>query len=978
MNVLRIALWICVFIFCGLPSIKAQITFTNAPSHKSFLPQDKTIGGCQYSLEGKVTDLSYTRLYVTIYKDGVLYRSYGTQLQHLGLYKYFTLPVFLPTEKAFYKLEYQFTGAKQYTTEVDSILVGDAYLVQGQSNAVAADYRNNSATAFDTSYISPYLRSFGSSSYNASIAQQDIGWHPMEASKAYTQGAVGQWAAVMAKTLLDSFDTPICILNGAVGGTPVNYHLPYTPNHFNTNTNYGRLLTRVENAKLRNNITGIFYFQGESDGSLAVKHDTMFREIVTTWEKDFPRFKKLYVIQVRSGCGGPSLALREVQRQFGLSINNCQTVSANGLNGHDGCHYNFKDGYESLGWQLAALVGRDFYDSNAENVDPPDVKKATYHNADHTEIKITMQRPEDILYGDAGFKKLFGVSGDPLVQISSAKIVNNELIIKLNKSSCNELRLFYNGDRYTQPWVKNSTGMGLLTFDGLLIEPHAIKEAYHLCKNQPGDIGEDSISGYTYLWTNTQTYDQSTSAKYNLRSDTTTNLRLVISYSSTLCRVSDTLSIQVTVDAINIPFFQSSYTICKGDSLSLSPVFNNYSSFKWNGQNEKVFKTDSSTWVNWVGTSIAGCIYTDSFQVLESTLRLPTFDTMDLCSNQDTLLQLDKSFFNYYWGGAEGTDTFRLTAGQIQALVVDSFGCMDSTLFLLKYHPKPFNPLWEYSACKGVETQIVKPDKVVSWSTPTYTLPDSFILRQEYLQEIRWTDTFGCNQMDSLKRIDNPLPYFESPSDTGFCGSESYYWDSKDTTNTYLWEDSVINKSSRTFTNSGTYKAVVISSEGCIDSAEFTLSKWEIPNLEIFKDTALCKDSTWLLELRDSWTYWINNELTADQVKLKADNQYTIRAESNQSCTSEVLINIGIKDCFVGIQNTKLGSILVFPNPVQNQLNIQTNLKYSYYEIIDLNRKLLQSGPMQSQIDVSILSPGLYYLRVQNKDAVGKTLFMKQ
>ncbi|MFT6744943.1 MAG: hypothetical protein ACJAR8_001499, partial [Bacteroidia bacterium] len=115
MNVLRIALWVCVFIFCGLPSIKAQITFTNAPTHKSFLPQDKTIGGCQYSLEGKVTDLSYTRLYVTIYKDGVLYRSYGTQLQHLGLYKYFTLPIFLPTEKAFYKLEYQFTGTKQYT-----------------------------------------------------------------------------------------------------------------------------------------------------------------------------------------------------------------------------------------------------------------------------------------------------------------------------------------------------------------------------------------------------------------------------------------------------------------------------------------------------------------------------------------------------------------------------------------------------------------------------------------------------------------------------------------------------------------------------------------------------------------------------------------------------------------------------------------------------------------------------------------------
>jgi len=972
MSVLRIVLWVCVFIFCGLPSTKAQVTFTNAPSHKSFLPQDKAIGGCQYSLEGKVTDLSYNQLDVTIYKDGVFVRNYGTQLQHLGLYKYFTLPIFLPTEKAFYKLEYQFTGTKQYTTEVDSILVGDVYLVQGQSNAVAA------GANFDTSYLSPYLRSFGSSYPNGSIAQQDVGWHPMRGNKYYTQGAVGQWASVMAKTLLDSFDTPICILNGAVGGTPVNYHLPYTPNHFNTNTNYGRLLTRVENAKLRNNITGIFYFQGESDGSLAVKHDTMFREIVTAWKKDFPRFKKLYVIQVRAGCGNPSMALREVQRQFGLSIAKCQTVSANGLNGHDGCHYRFTDGYELFGWQLAALVGRDFYNTNEKNVDPPDVKRATYNNANHTEIKIGMQRPEDSLYADVGFNQLFGVSGDASVYISSAKIVNNELILTLNKSSCNELRLSYNGDRYTQPWVKNRTGMGLLTFDGLPIAPHKLKESYSLCKNQWGEVGEDSIKGYAYLWTNLKTTEQSTSAKYKLQLDTTTDLSLVISYSNTLCRISDTLSIQVVVDLLKIPDFRSSYPICKGDSLSLSPVFNNYSSFKWNGQNEKVFKTDSSTWVNWVGTSVTGCIYVDSFQVLESTLELPSFDTMNLCSNQDTLLQLDKSFYSYYWGGVEGTDTFRLTAGQIQALIVDSFGCVDSTRFILNSYPKPFYPLWKYRLCKGVELHMIKPDEVVVWSTPNYSLPDRFILRQEYVQEIRWVDTFGCNQIDSLIRKDNPLPQFESPTDTAFCGNESLYLDFKDSTNDYLWKDTVLNQSSRTFIKSGFYKVVVVSSAGCIDSAEFSLVEWKIPNLEIFTDTVLCKDSIWTLELNDSWTYWINNDLTSDEVQLQADNQYTIRAENNHSCTSEVAISIGIKDCFVGIQKTKLMSITVFPNPVQNQLNIQTDLKYSHYQIVDLNGKLLQSGAIKSQLDVSMLKPGLYYLIVSSQDAQGKVVFMKQ
>jgi hypothetical protein len=273
---------------------------------------------------------------------------------------------------------------------------------------------------------------------------------------------------------------------------------------------------------------------------------------------------------------------------------------------------------------------------------------------------------------------------------------------------------------------------------------------------------------------------------------------------------------------------------------------------------------------------------------------------------------------------------------------------------------------------------MIKPDEVVVWSTPNYSLPDSFILRQEYLQEIRWIDTFGCNQTDSLIRKDNPLPQFKSPTDTGFCGNESLYLDFKDSTNDYVWQDTVLNKSSRTFITSGFYKVVAVSSEGCLDSAEFSLAEWEVPNLEIFTDTVLCKDSIWTLELNDSWTYWVNNELTSDQVKLKADNQYTIRAENNQSCTNEVAINIGVKNCFVGIQKTKLRNIIVFPNPVQNQLNIQTDLNYSEYQIVDLNGKILQSGLIKSQLEVSMLRPGLYYLIVSSQDVQGKIVFMKQ
>ena len=65
----------------------------------------------------------------------------------------------------------------------------------------------------------------------------------------------------MASNLVDSFGVPICLLNGAHCGRPINFFTPYAIDHFNTGTNYGRLLTRVKNANLQSSIRGIFFFQ---------------------------------------------------------------------------------------------------------------------------------------------------------------------------------------------------------------------------------------------------------------------------------------------------------------------------------------------------------------------------------------------------------------------------------------------------------------------------------------------------------------------------------------------------------------------------------------------------------------------------------------------------------------------------------------------------------------------------------------------
>lgn len=98
------------------------------------------------------------------------------------------------------------------------------------------------------------------------------------------------------------------------------------------------------------------YFQGESDGPYPAFHDSLFRILYKDWFIDYKGIQQNYFVQVRTGgCGSPTAAFSEVQRQFEFTLNKLKVISANGLNAHDGCHYGFVNGYELLGKEISAL-----------------------------------------------------------------------------------------------------------------------------------------------------------------------------------------------------------------------------------------------------------------------------------------------------------------------------------------------------------------------------------------------------------------------------------------------------------------------------------------------------------------------------------------------------------------------------------------------------------------------------------------------
>jgi hypothetical protein len=90
----------------------------------------------------------------------------------------------------------------------------------------------------------------------------------------------------------------------------------------------------------------------------------------------------------------------------------------------------------------------------------------------------------------------------------------------------------------------------------------------------------------------------------------------------------------------------------------------------------------------------------------------------------------------------------------------------------------------------------------------------------------------------------------------------------------------------------------------------------------------------------------------------------------------------GIEPAWVGVtelapQNTAL---FIYPNPVKNVLNIQTDeMNIEQVEILDVNGKVLVSSTSCENISVEVLDPGIYVVQViSHSGAILKEKFVKE
>ena len=330
---------------------------------------------------------------------------------------------------------------------VSNLICGDAYILQGQSNTLA-ELPNNGTPPEENYYTSDWIRSYGTANTAHALSSNDGGWGVALRTRKWETAIhgryqIGAWGINMARILLQTYNMPICVINGAVGGTRIDQHQRNDSDPENAATIYGRLLSRMKSAKLTHGVRAVLWHQGENDQGpdgpyspqLNYKfYQENFISMTADWKENYPNLKNYYIFQILpNACGGGNGQdeLREVQRNLPSLYSNMRIMSSIGAEPGDRCHYALA-GYERFADQITPLVQQDFYGLSTSQVySAPNLQKAYFTSTARTEIALQFDQAVAWNPGAPGLFFLDSIAG----KVASGSAAGNVIKLQLTAAS---------------------------------------------------------------------------------------------------------------------------------------------------------------------------------------------------------------------------------------------------------------------------------------------------------------------------------------------------------------------------------------------------------------------------------------------------------------------------------------------------------------------------------------------------------------
>ncbi len=442
------------------------------PQDNQFYPRDDKDQGTLWCT-GVLSQTADT-VYLKVYAEGRPYHCASAKPAANGVY---ALKVKLKPGLIRYRVECGFrTGGRETVFHTaTNIVCGDAFLIQGQSNAVATDWGEG-----NPSFHSEWIRTFGSMSGNPEGTR--LWGDAVHRSQDEEKLQIGYWGMELARRLVESQRIPICILNGAVGGTRIDQHQRNPEQPEDGTTIYGRLLWRAKQAGLTHGIRGVFWHQGENDqgadgptgGFGWETYRQYFIEMAAAWKEDFPNIQHYYLFQIwpkacSMGIDGSDNQLREVQRTLPLAFSQMSIMSTLGIDPPGGCHYPAA-GYAEIARLIYPLVERHSYGKRyTASITPPNLKKAWYTSDQQDAIMLEFDQP---MKWDNALANQFHLKGGQ-GKVASGSVNGNVISLRLaGASSADKLTYLDSRSWHPSTVLRGENGIAALTFCEVRLEPH--------------------------------------------------------------------------------------------------------------------------------------------------------------------------------------------------------------------------------------------------------------------------------------------------------------------------------------------------------------------------------------------------------------------------------------------------------------------------------------------------------------------------
>ena len=129
---------------------------------------------------------------------------------------------------------------------VTNLVCGDAYIIDGQSNAVADNYLYDTSSSNILGYSSTWIRSYGSSEGDPTGGWGNaVAYNPTTFEAPYPY-RIGIWGFGLASNLVATYQIPVCVINEARGATRIAQHQANPANHYDTGNGYSIYGRHVE------------------------------------------------------------------------------------------------------------------------------------------------------------------------------------------------------------------------------------------------------------------------------------------------------------------------------------------------------------------------------------------------------------------------------------------------------------------------------------------------------------------------------------------------------------------------------------------------------------------------------------------------------------------------------------------------------------------------------------------------------------